>query len=268
MRNRSTRRGAGLRRAASFVIASMLFASPVFADNKLPDDPLRSPVWAFMAKRYLGDAPVVIDERVRVVMPASAEDPLAVPVDISADGLDGVEQVLVYADLNPLPKILEYFPKRAKPNLQFRFKVEQSTPVRAAMKTRDGVWHLGGAWLSAAGGGCTAPSMGTGGGLWHDQLGEVSGRIWPQGNGAERLRIRVIHPMDTGLAPGIPVFHIETLTLHDAKGVELAVLKPYEPVSENPMLSFDLQSQGSIVVSGRDIQGNLIKATVAAGAVK
>lgn len=268
MRNRSTRPSTVLRRAASFVIASMLFASPVLADNKLPDDPLRSPVWAFMAKRYLGDSPVVIDERVRVVMPASAEDPLAVPVEISADGLDGVEQVLVYADLNPLPKILEYFPKRAKPNLQFRFKVEQSTPVRAAMKTRDGVWHLGGAWLSAAGGGCTAPSMGTGGGLWHDQLGEVSGRIWPQKNGAERLRIRVIHPMDTGLAPGIPVFHIETLTLRDAKGVELAVLKPYEPVSENPMLSFDLQSQGSIVVSGRDIQGNLIKATVAAGAVK
>lgn len=268
MRNRSTRRGTVLRRTASFVIAATLGASPALADNKLPDDPLRSPVWAFMAKRYLGDAPVVIDDRVRVIMPASAEDPLAVPVEISADGLEGVEQVLVYADLNPLPKILEYFPKRARPNLQFRFKVEQSTPVRAAMKTRDGVWHLGGAWLSAAGGGCTAPSMGTGSGLWHEQLGEVSGRIWPQSNGSERLRIRVMHPMDTGLAPGIPVFHIETLTLRDAKGTELAVLKPYEPVSENPMLSFDLQSQGSVVISGRDIQGNLIKATVATGAAK
>ncbi len=217
-----------------------------------------------MAQRYLSGAPVTMDDRVRVLMPQSAEDPLAVPVEVRAEGLADVVEVLVFADLNPLPKILEYFPKAAKPNLQFRFKVEQSTPVRAAMKTRDGVWHVGGAWVSAAGGGCTAPSVGTGSGLWREQLGEVNGRLWPQKDGSERLRLRVMHPMDTGLAAGIPVFHIESLSLRDAGGKELALFKPYEPISENPMLSFDLESKGPITVSGRDIQGNLISGRIGA----
>lgn len=229
-----------------------------------PPDPLNSPVWSFMANRYLGDAPVEFDSRVQVLMPESAEDPLAVPVEIRADGLEDVEQVLVFADLNPLPHILDYYPIKAKPNLQFRFKVEQSTPVRAAMRTRDGIWHVGGSWISAAGGGCTAPSQGTGSGLWRDQLGAVSGRLWPDAEG-ERLRLRVIHPMDTGLAPGIPVFHIESLSLRDAHGQELARLKPYEPVSENPLLSFDLRVQGAVTVHGRDIQGNPISGRIPAG---
>lgn len=255
-----------MRRRELLAALAALLGSGVAAAAELPADPLNSPVWPTMARRYLGDAPVQFDARVQVLMPASAEDALAVPVEIRASGLGPVEQVLVFADLNPLPHILDYYPRQARPDLQFRFKVEQSTPVRAALRTRDGVWHVGGAWLSAAGGGCTAPSQGTGSGLWQERLGAVSGRLWSRNGGGERLRLRVIHPMDTGLAPGIPVFHIESLSLRDAQDRELALFKPYEPVSENPILSFDLDTDGPVRVVGRDIQGNLIRGEIAARA--
>ena len=134
--------------------------------------------------------------------------------------------------------------------------------MRAAARTPDGVWHVGGGWLSAAGGGCTAPSYGTGEGLWRDQLNTVSGALWPRDGGDTRLKLRVMHPMDTGLAAGIPVFHIEFLQVVDAKGRELALVKTYEPVSENPVLSLDLKSKGPVRVVGRDIQGNRIDAKV------
>lgn len=71
-----------------------------------------------------------------------------------------------------------------------------------------------------------------------------------------------MHPMDTGLAAGIPVFHIESLRVLDAKGQELALLKTYEPLSENPVLSFELKNRGPVRIEGRDIQGNLIEARV------
>jgi sulfur-oxidizing protein SoxY len=235
----------------------------LLATTALHADPLRSPVWAGMRQRMLGMGEMVFDTRVQVAMPANAEDPLAVPVEVRFDGIDDVQQVRVFADLNPIPKILDYHPGPAGGALAFRFKVEQSTPVRAAVRTRDGVWHVGGAWLSATGGGCTMPSLASGNPAWQERLGEVSARLWPRPGGASRLKLRVVHPMDTGLAGGIPVFHVEALALRDGAGRELARVELFEPVAENPLLSLDLQHQGLVRIEGRDTQGNRIAAEVA-----
>jgi sulfur-oxidizing protein SoxY len=225
-------------------------------------DPLRSPSWAAMVERHLDGGPVVFDERVQVRMPETAEDPMSVPVEAYVEGLDNIQEMRLIADLNPLPLILSFKPTRADPFIAFRFKVEQSTPVRAAARTADGVWHVGGAWLTASGGGCTAPSYGTGSGLWRDQLNQVSAGLWPRGERDSRLKLRVMHPMDTGLAAGIPVFHVESLTVEDPSGRELAQIRTYEPVSENPVLSLNLHHRGEVEVHGRDIQGNRIRARV------
>lgn len=230
---------------------------------ELPADPLNSPAWGTIAGRYFKGQTVVFDDRVKVVAPASAEDPLDVPVQISADGLVDVQEMLVVADLNPIQKILSYEPTRAAPNLAFRFKVEQSTPIRAAARTRDGVWHLGGVWLSAAGGGCTTPSYGSADPVWQTRLNEVSGRLWPAADKAsQRLRLRLIHPMDTGLANGIPAFYIDRIVVRDAQGAQLARINTFEPISENPVLSLDLKGSGPVQVSGGDIQGNKFLAEI------
>lgn len=238
-------------------------AGPVAASAAT--DPLESPLWPSMQKRFFDGSKVVFDPRVTVVMPPSAEDPLLVPVEVAIRDLDDVEEVLLFADLNPLPKILEFFPRQATLALAFRLKVEQSTPVRAAARTADGVWHVGGSWVSAAGGGCTMPSVASGNPAWQERLGEVSARQWSRADGGSRLRLRVIHPMDTGLAAGIPVFHIDTMTVRDEAGAELARLVLYEPVSENPVLSLDLKHRGAVRIDGRDTQGNPIAARVAPG---
>lgn len=225
-------------------------------------DPLHSPHWDAMVERYLDGGPVIFDERVKVVMPDRAEDALSVPVEARVEGIEEVEEMRLIADLNPLPYILSFKPTRAEPFIAFRFKVEQSTPVRAAARTSDGVWHVGGAWLSAAGGGCTAPSYGTGSGLWRDELNNVSARMWPRGENQSRLKLRIMHPMDTGLAAGIPVFHIETVELLDDQGQAVAEISTYEPVSENPVLSLNVRTASALTIRGRDIQGNLISGQV------
>ena len=228
----------------------------------LATDPLQSSQWPGMQQRFFDGQTVVFDPRVTVVMPASAEDPLLVPVEVRITDLDDIEQILLFADLNPIPKILEFFPSQAEPTLSFRLKVEQSTPVRAAAKTRDGVWHVGGSWVSATGGGCTMPSVASSEPIWQERLGEVAARQWSRPAGHSRLRMRIIHPMDTGLAAGIPVFHVDTLTISDGGGQELARLVLFEPVSENPVLSVDLKHQGDLRIVGRDTQGNPIDARV------
>lgn len=231
-----------------------------------PDDPLKSANWNDLKKLYFGDAKVVFDDRVEVTAPARAEDSMNVPVGVNADALGEVEEVVVIADHNPIVKVLQFRPIAARASLSFRVKLQQATPIRAIARTKDGVWHAGGMWVDAAGGGCTAPSVGRSSGNWAETLGQVQGRVWnPSESG--RLRLRIMHPMDTGLAPGIPAFYIEKLSLSDAAGAAFMDIETFEPVAENPVFSFDFRPGRApklpLVLSGVDNNGNRIQAQVA-----
>ena len=244
------------------VLVIGVFASAYTHSNtsSLPEDPLRSPTWDIMYKTFLNDGTqVVFDDRVHVLTPDSAEDSLAVPVAVRVEGLTDIEQVLVFSDLNPIPQVLRYFPPTDDPYIAFRMKLQQASPIRAAVKTRAGRWHVGGKWIDTMGGGCTAPSVGISTGNWADTLGEVSFHYAPRLDGA-RLRFRVMHPMDTGLAPGIPAFYIEYLELRNPNQAIAGRIELYEPVSENPVFSLNLPQFNTLSLVGVDNNGNPIEA--------
>jgi len=224
-------------------------------------DPLASPSWRDVREK-LGLTPLVFDSRIEVLAPPSAEDPLNVPVSIRMDKLPGIRRVLVVADLNPILRVLEFEPLQSAQRLSFRMKLQQGSPIRALAQTSDGVWHAGGVWVDTAGGGCTAPSVGRSTGNWADTLGKVDSRQFPQ-SGGTRLKLRIMHPMDTGLAPGIPAFHLETLAIRDAGGTDWARLKVYEPVSENPVFSIDfVKPTPELRLIGQDNNGNRIDSVI------
>lgn len=229
-------------------------------------DPLQSVMWKEMHEHLLGGEPVQFDDRVKVIAPSDAEDSMNVPVLVDATALGRIERIVVFAELNPIHKVLEMEPLQADARIGFRIKVQQATPVRAAALTEDGVWHVGGRVVEAAGGGCTAPSLGSGKADWASRLGEVSGRLW-LGEDSTRLRMRVMHPMDTGLVAGIPAFYIEDLEIHDDKGAVLARLLLFEPVSENPVLTLDLPKVNRVALRGRDNNGNPVLARVSTSGV-
>jgi sulfur-oxidizing protein SoxY len=229
-------------------------------------DPLESMQWPDIRREYLGNAPVVFDDRVKVSGPAFAEDPMAVPVSVSALALRDVTQVVVIVERNPIKKVLDFYPQRALPALSFRFKLEQGSPVRAAVKTADGVWYVGSTFVESSGGGCTLPGATRSDGSWASTLGQVSGALFesPLSAEATRLRLRVMHPMDTGLVAGVPAFFINRLAVLDEGGAELLVFNGHEPLSENPVLSFELpgRTSASLRVRGSDNNGNRIDAAI------
>ena len=250
-----------------FLLVSWLWCAclaPGSALAAIGDDPLQSPQWTDLKQRYLGAARVVFDPRVVVTGPKVAEDSMNVPVSVKISGRADVRRVLVVADLNPIVKVLEFSTQGALPALHFRMKLQQGSPVRAMAETADGVWHVGGIWIDASGGGCTAPSVGRVAANWHETLGQVQSRVWP-GDQQSRVKINIMHPMDTGLAPGIPAFYIERLALQDATGREWMRIDTFEPVSENPVFSFDFPGTPppGLSLVGRDNNGNRINARVA-----
>lgn len=239
------------------------------AGDAFQGDPFQSHQWPELKKEFLGaKARVVFDERVKVLGPAFAEDPMNVPITVSA-ALPGVQRIVVLVDRNPIRKVLELQPMNAQPTVGFRFKLEQASPVRAAALLADGVWHVGGTRVDSAGGGCTVAGGSRADGSWTQTLGQVSGRLFASSapgtaDAAARLRVRIMHPMDTGLVNGIPAFYVSRLSVRDARERELLRIHSFEPVSENPVFSFDFAERppGPLRIVGVDNNGNRIDSRV------
>lgn len=254
---------------ATFVVPMSLMADANEADSGpdsdvpaariLPDDPLRSVMWKSMAERFMPGGEIVFDDRVRVLLPASAENQFDVPVTIDATELDDIEEIIAVADLNPIPLVLSVRPKQALGYVGFRLKLQQSSPIHVGVRTADGVWHVNGGLIDAAGGGCTAPAAAHGVNNWMQTLGETRAMARRDGPASARMMLRMRHPMDTGLAAGIPAFYLNSLVVRDDAGEVLAEMDLYEPVSENPTLTLKpavgLEAT-QLTVSARDTEGN------------
>lgn len=248
-------------------------------------DPYQSYAWREMKKEFVANASVVFDERIKVTGPKFAEDSMNVPISVSVQGLEQtglkVEQIMVLVDRNPIRKVIEYFPLVPLSGVAFRFKLEQSSAVRALVKTQDGVWRAGSTWVDATGGGCTAPGATRKDGSWSQTLGQVAGKVFDGASlasttvaaqslvpgtlqAASRLRFRIMHPMDTGLVGGIPAFYLNKLQVSDDTGRPMLRMNLFEPVSENPVLSFDFRDRkvSSMVLSGTDNNGNKVQSRI------
>lgn len=253
--------------------ALLLGAHEAPAQNSDPTggDPLGSMQWPVQKHKHIGQASWRFTDEVQVKGPPFAEDAMNVPILIDARALQRssapIERIVVIADRNPIQHILDFEPLGSWPVLAFRFRMEQGSPVRALVRTQDGHWHVGHTWVNAAGGGCTVPGLTRSDGSWSQTLGQVQAKVFRNViEGGTRLRLRVMHPMDTGLVAGIPAFHIEQLELHDTLDRPCWRLALHEPVAENPLITLELgpHALGPWRLTGRDNGGNRIDAEVRA----
>lgn len=250
-------------RAAVVATALAVLVNPVAAATAA--DPLNSGNWEWVKGFLFEDAETVFDDDVIVRAPAFAEDAMNVPFVVDARAVPNVQKIVVFADSNPILRVLTFEPVKAEPFVAAALKMQQGGPVRAAALTPDGVWHVGGVFVDAAGGGCTEPAGVHAQNDWMDHLGELHARTWEQPDGSQRATLRAYHPMDTGLADGIPAFFIEKLDLKDSNGDLLARILPAEPVAQHPRMSVLLKPEAgsdTLTIEGRDTEANLIDGQV------
>jgi len=258
MRNSQSGFRARIFASVAALLIGLIVGPIVSAAEELPEDPLNSVMWSNMAERFF-PGKVVIDQRVIVLGPTDAEDQMQVPITVDATQLENVEEIVALADLNPIPHILTLRPTRAQPFIGFRVKLEQATPIRVGVRTSDGVWHVNGVYVSAAGGGCTAPALAHGMEDWYKTLGQTRAITRRESDKLARLSMRMRHPMDTGLAPGIPVFYMNKIEVTSAEGDALADIELFEPISENPTLTLKPLVSDNIdelLVYARDTEAN------------
>lgn len=231
----------------------------------LPADPMRSVMWEEMAEQHFSSGPIVFDERVRLLAPAHAENQMMVPLTVDARDIADVEEIVIVADLNPIQKAVAYTVLDAEAFLSVQIKLEQSSPIRVGVRTRDGTWHMNGQIVDAAGGGCTAPAAAHSTANWVKTLGQTKALARREGPDAVRVRFSIKHPMDTGLADGIPVFHLNQIDVASG-GKILSRFELFEPISENPSIAIMPRvdaREDTISFSARDTEGNQFRYNVA-----
>ena len=203
----------------------------------LPADPLRSPMWDFVADLAFGPgARVAFDPRVKVSFPSIAENQRVFPVQVDARGIANVRRIVILIDLNPIQIPIDFRPADAEPFVATRVKLDQRTPVRGAVQLADGSWLVSGGWIDAAGGGCSAPPASRVKGDWAQHLGEVRGALWRDA-GTTRAQIAFRHPMDTGFVNNIASYFIDDLVLTGDGDRALGEVKMQAAVAEDPVLT-------------------------------
>ena len=228
----------------------------------LPKDPLDSPMWETVANTYLKGAPVAFSEDVRIGLPPVTEDQTQVPIMIDASKVGAVDEVVVIADLSPFPLTLKVSAQQAPVVFAFRVRIEQGTAIRAAAR-KNGQWLVGARYLDAAGGGCSAPPNVEARIAW-DDIGQMRAKLWREDGDQMRLRVRVMHPMDTGLHKE-PAFFIQSLAIDAADGGPLAKLEVHEPIAANPVFTVqfaDPKRGDHVALVARDNDGGIFRARV------
>ncbi|WP_439546068.1 quinoprotein dehydrogenase-associated SoxYZ-like carrier [Sandarakinorhabdus sp.] len=241
----------------------------------VPGDPLQSPFLPVVLQLVLPEgAKIRFDDRVKVSFPMIAEDQRQFPVQVDARGIPGAQRIIVFADLNPIQMAVDFTPRDAEPFIALRIKLDQRTPVRAAVQIADGSWLIAGNWIDAAGGGCSAPPASRIKGDWAHNLMQLRGRMWttaadagPGGAaaaGTTRLALHVRHPMDTGFVDNISSYWLETLRV-TANGRPIADLTLAASVAEDPaiMLMPRLRGDDQVNVAARDSGGLEMAADIA-----
>ena len=239
-------------RRPRLLLAAMLMLGCAAAAATPPEDPLDSSQWVYMARRYFADATVVFDTRVRVLAPDSAQPGQATPVRVGASGLTGIARITVFADANPQPTVLDYAPVHAAPTLSFDVTIAQATPVRAAMRTADGVWHVGGVWVDAGGGACMAASPPVAAANQTARDSRITVRLWPRGHG-QRLKIALPAGRDRAAAGSS-----QSIVVRDAAGRTLARIVPGPSLAANAVLALDLDDRGPVDISTAQRDGGSV----------
>jgi len=221
-------------------------------------DPLKSKMWDYVKSKFIGDAPYVFDKKVRVKGPTFAEDSSQVPILIDASKLDVelIKKIVVFVDLNPISHIITFTPKKnIKPIFSTKIKLQQPSPVRAAVLDSNGIWHIGGSFIRTSGGGCTTPPE-------RDSEKSLASLLKIkthiiQNDEYTRIKLKTFHPMDTGLSEGANQFHINNLEIFDENKELIAQVDVTAAVSQDPVFSFiSDEINKKYIVKIKDSKGN------------
>ena len=234
-----------------FLLIYFLFAQNTYANN-----PVESPTFDDILKRIIQDDKYIFDDKnINIKVPLFADNPVQVPIFVDAKENKNAKRLILFADLNPIEKIIDMDLVNLLPIVSLNIKVAQETPIRALILDDKGLWHIGSNNIKSFGGGCSVSSVASTDTNFDKLLGKAKGNVFKTPDSI-RLKASIFHPMETGLVFGNSEFYINKITIK-ADDKVLANIDAYSSISENPRFIFEtLVESKDYKIEFFDIDGN------------
>ena len=234
-----------------FLLIYFLFAQNTYANN-----PVESPTFDDILKRIIQDDKYIFDDKnINIKVPLFADNPVQVPIFVDAKAIKNAKRLILFADLNPIEKIIDMDLVNLLPIVSLNIKVAQETPIRALVLDDKGLWHIGSNNIKSFGGGCSVSSVASTDTNFDKLLGKAKGNVFKTLDSI-RLKASIFHPMETGLVFGNSEFYINKITIK-ADDKVLANIDAYSSISENPRFIFEtLVESKDYKIEFFDIDGN------------
>ncbi|MGP2656413.1 quinoprotein dehydrogenase-associated SoxYZ-like carrier [Malaciobacter sp. WC5094] len=234
-----------------FFISTFLLSSSLFAKN-----PIFSPTFDDLIKQTIGSEKYIFDDKnIQIKVPNFADNPVQVPIYVNASKIKDAQKMILFADLNPIPRIIDMQTTKILPVISINIKVAQETPLRALVLDSKGIWHIGSKNIRSNGGGCDVSSQASTNSDFAKFLGKTKGKVFEKKD-RNRIKASIFHPMETGLIFGNVEFYINTITIKNDKEI-LSTIKTTSAISENPRFIFETQNNSkSYKMNFLDNDGN------------
>lgn len=234
-----------------FLVLQFLLIQNSYANN-----PVESPTFDDILKDIIQNEKYIFDDKnIKIKVPAFADNPIQVPIFVDAKAIKNAKRLIIFADLNPIPKIIDMNLENLLPIISLNIKVAQETPIRALILDDKNLWHIGSNNIKSFGGGCSVSSVSSSNTDFEKLLGKAKGDVFKTGD-IYRLKASIFHPMETGLVFGNSEFYINKITIK-AKEEILANILTYSAISENPRFIFETKVKSDdYKIEFTDIDGN------------
>tara|TARA_R110002033_G_scaffold9971_1_gene32602 strand:+ start:79383 stop:80123 length:741 start_codon:yes stop_codon:yes gene_type:complete len=228
----------------------------IYSQNLFANNPISSPTFRDIIKDTIkGEKYIFDDKNIIVDVPKFADNPIQAPIFIDAKKIKNAKRMIVFADLNPIPIIVDMKLTDLLPIISLNIKVAQETPLRALVQDDKGIWHIGSADIKSFGGGCSVASVSSSDTNFDKYLGKAKGEIFEKDD-ITRIKTSIFHPMETGLVFGNSAFYINKIFIF-SKDKKLSDITSSSAISENPRFIFETKNKSKdYKVSFYDTDGN------------
>jgi sulfur-oxidizing protein SoxY len=234
-----------------FILVSFLLIQNSYGKN-----PVESPTFDDILKEIIKDEKYIFDDNnINIKVPLFADNPIQVPIFVDAKAIKNAKRLIIFTDLNPIPKVIDMKLENLLPLISLNIKVAQETPIRALVLDENNIWHIGSSNIKSFGGGCSVSSVSSSNTDFEKLLGKTKGNIFKTDN-IYRLKASIFHPMETGLVFGNSEFYINKISIK-ADDKILAKIDAYSSISENPRFIFETFVESkNYKIEFSDIDGN------------
>lgn len=243
------------------ILLSILMTNIVFSKSEI----IFGETFLALRDQHMGkNKQFINNSNIRIIIQDEVEEAHEVSMVVKLpEILKKSKKIMILVDDNPIQLVTKLYPKKPIKSVGLNIRMEQDSFVRAAVLDSKGVWNISSKKVIVKSpGGCSLPACDPTKEICKPlELGKMLVQKYKRSSGNWRLKLKINHPMDTGLVTDpssgkiIPEYYVNWVYIKDSTG-ELAKAQTFGALSANPIFVLDFYDDFNVPeITATDTKG-------------